>query len=146
MGQKKGTLLIIDDEELIVDRVSILLEDLADKILTASNGKEGLQVLDTNEVNCVLCDINMPVMNGIELIKQVRGKGNNVPFIFYTGHGSQSLMLEVVKYGAFDFLNKPALENLEEIVAKGLKAGTGNAEIEEDGDFVSEYKKLLEDI
>lgn len=146
MNTKKGNLLIVDDETVILSRVSILLEDIADEIFTANNGQEGLEILKNKEVHCILCDINMPIMNGIEMIKEVRKTNSEIPFIFYTGHGNQSLMMEVVKYGAFDFLNKPALDNLEEVVQKGLKAGIGDNTLNGDSDFESEYKKLLDSI
>ena len=55
-----------------------------------------------------ICDIKMPVLNGIETIKKVRLSGNEVPFIFYTGHGDETQLIEVVKYGVFDFINKPS--------------------------------------
>lgn len=142
---RKGNLLIVDDEDMILDRVEILLEDIADNIYTAVNGKIALEVLNTESIDCILCDINMPVMNGIELIKEVRAKNIETPFIFYTGHGSREHMMEVVKYGAFDFLNKPALDNLEDVVARGLAAGVG-ADAPADDDFVSEYQQLMEDL
>lgn len=144
--QRKGNLLIVDDEEMILERVQILLEDIADSIYVATNGKEALGVLEKESVDCILCDINMPVMNGIEFIKAVRAKNNNTPFIFYTGHGSREHMLEVIKYGAFDFLNKPALENLEDIVSRGLAAGVGAEIPKTEDDYVSEYHKLMEEL
>lgn len=144
--QRKGNLLIVDDEEMILERVEILLEDIADNIYTATNGKEALDVLANQSIDCILCDINMPVMNGIELIKQVRADNNETPFIFYTGHGSREHMLEVIKYGAFDFLNKPALDNLEDIVSRGLSVGVGASVVTNDDDYVSEYHKLLDEL
>lgn len=143
--EKKGTLLIVDDEPVLLDIMKFTLEGQADRVITAGNGLEALEVLKKEEVHCVVCDINMPVMNGVELIKKLRETNNNVTFIFYTGHGNHSLMLEAAKYGAFDFLNKPQLDGLEDAVARGLKQGFRlSSDIpEEEGDFMSEYQKLL---
>jgi DNA-binding NtrC family response regulator len=144
----KGNLLVVDDEKMIVEHVALLLEDNADNIFTAYNGIEALEVLDKEVVHCVICDINMPKMNGVELIKEIRKKNNQIPFIFYTAHGNEKLMLEAVKYGAFDFLNKPNLEGLEEVVIKGLKEGFSPQSKEDSATstFISEYKKMIQKI
>ena len=143
---KLGNLLIVDDEEMILERVEMLLEDVADEIYCAVNGKEALELILRKEIHCILCDINMPVMNGIELIKEVRSRDIDTPFIFYTGHGSREHMMEVVKYGAFDFLNKPALENIEDVVVRGLAAGTGKPKEHCADSVMSEYQGLLDDL
>jgi len=71
---------------------------------------------------------------------------NEVPFIFYTGFASRDLMLEVVKYGAFDFLEKPDTEHLKEVILKGIKAGTSQEDESNESDFISEFKKLMMDL
>ncbi|MBD66459.1 MAG: hypothetical protein CME62_14705 [Halobacteriovoraceae bacterium] len=119
----KGNLLLVDDEPLILKNLKFNLEDYAENIFTAENGLIALDVLAEQNIQCVVCDINMPKMNGVEVIKAIREKGNNVPFIFYTAHGNHELMMEVAQYGAFDFLNKPDLTGLEDSVIKGLKEG-----------------------
>lgn len=140
----KGNLLIIDDEPFILKTLKFSLSDYADNIFTANNGKEALELIAANEIHCVVCDINMPVMNGVEVITKLREEKNDVPFIFYTGHGNNELMMEAVKFGAFDFLNKPQLEGIEEVVVNGLRAGQKQGiGTESESDFMSEYKKLL---
>ena len=104
-------LLLIDDEIEILNSLKFNLKDHANEILLAENGVEALEILKKHEVHCLICDINMPKMNGLELIKEIRKDGNNVPFIIYTAYGSHNLMMEAVKYGVFDFLNKPELLN-----------------------------------
>lgn len=143
----KGNLLIVDDEPLLVQSLQYSLKKSADKIMVASNGAEALNIIITNEIHCVLCDINMPIMNGVEFIRKLRADKYDVPFIFYTGHGSHELMLEAVKYGAFEFLNKPLMEGLVEVVERGLKKGLGQEDDSvESKDFMTEYKKLLSQI
>lgn len=144
----KGNLLLVDDEPFIVKTLKFSLDDLADNIFTAGNGQEALSVITQNEIHCVVCDINMPVMHGVDLIKKLREMKNDVPFIFYTGHGNNELMLEAVKYGAFDFLNKPQLDGIEEVVTNGLAAGLKSLEGSTDktNEFVSEYQKLLKQL
>ncbi len=146
----KGNLLIVDDEPLILKNLKITLTDYADVIFMANNGLEALEVMAKEEVHCIICDINMPRMNGVEVIAKLRANGNDVPVIFYTGHGNRALMLEAAKLGAFDFLDKPNLDGLEEVVARGMKEGfvrlnKDSKSGEEDLDtFISEYSKLLD--
>lgn len=144
---KKGNLLLVDDEEHILQPLVYILGEYADELFTASNGQDALDLIEKNEIHCIVCDINMPVLNGVDVIKQVRDKNNEVPFIFYTAHGSEELMMEAAKYGAFDFLDKPNMDGLEEVVEKALKVGIneGQTEVSPD-DFMSEYQKLLENI
>lgn len=142
---EKGSLLIVDDEQDILDRLAMILEEHADHIYMANNGIEALKLIKDNNIHCIICDINMPKMNGVELIKQIRSEGNNTPFVFYTAHGNQDLMMEGVKYGAFDFLDKPNLDGLEDVIFRGLKEGferqKGTSKNTEA--FISDYQKLL---
>ncbi len=141
----KGNILIIDDEIDILQTLKELLHDHAKDIFLASGGKEALRILKEKSVQCVICDVKMPGMTGVEVIKEVRASVNEVPFIFFTGHGSQDLMMEVVKYGVFDFLNKPEFDGLEEVVARGLKEGFKPPEAPLDASiYVSEYRKMLD--
>lgn len=142
----KGNLLIIDDEPLLLKNLKINLEDYADTIFTASNGIEALEVFKRESVHCIICDINMPQMNGVEVIKRVREMGSHVPFIFYTGHRNPELMFEAVKYGAFDFLDKPHFEGLEEVIARGMKDGFSPSKQTSEDEMLSEYQKLLREV
>jgi DNA-binding NtrC family response regulator len=142
--REKGNLLIIDDEPLLLEKTSILLEDIADNVFTAVDGGKGLEILSKEEIHCVVCDINMPEMNGIQVIEKIREDGVDVPFIFYTGHGSRELMKAAVKFGAFDFIDKPNLDGLEEACARGLKIGLRENDLEVENDFISEYKELMD--
>lgn len=142
----KGNLLIVDDESLLLKRLKANLEEVADAIFTASDGVEALSLIGKQAIHCVVCDINMPKMNGLEVIKQLRAQNIEIPLIFYTGHGSGELMNEATKYGAFDFLNKPDLIGLEEVVSRGLKTGLGQQQVVEREDFEDDFKKLMDEI
>jgi DNA-binding NtrC family response regulator len=143
----KGNLLIVDDEPLLLKRLRMNLEEYADHVFTATNGIEALELLNKEEIHCVICDVNMPGMNGIEVIKKIRSDNNMVPFVFYTGHGNHEMMLEVAKYGAFDFFNKPNFEGLEKVIARGLSEGfTRASPAESTEDLMNEYQKLLNEL
>lgn len=142
----KGNLLLIDDESLLVDCLKTILSDLADETFTAADGKQGYDVIKSRDIHCIVCDINMPVMNGVDLIRKLREENNDVPFIFYTGHGNRDLMLEAAKYGAFDFLDKPLLTGLDECVKRALAVGTNSNVPRTEDEFMSEYSKLLQEL
>ena len=141
----KGNLLIVDDETVLLTNLQLILEDYADHIFLAKNGAEAEAILKKEDIHCVVCDINMPVMNGVELIKRANEMKFDCPFIFYSGHGNDELMLEVAKYGAFDFLDKPLLDGLEEVVKAGLQLGLNpKSPAKEKLLFISDYTRLLE--
>ena len=90
----------------------------------------------------------MPIMNGLEFIKALRDLKYETPIVFYTGHGNKELMMEAIKYGAFDFLDKPQLTGLEEVISRGMKEGLQrqNSKIESTEQLISYYQKLLKEI
>lgn len=116
----KKKILLIDDEEILIKRVSKLLSGPDIEIGTAFNGEEGLVQILSEKWDLIICDINMPKLNGIEVIKKAREKGCNYTFVFFTGHGNQELMLESLKYGAYAFVDKPQFSGLKEIVFQSL--------------------------
>lgn len=140
---KKGTLLLVDDEDMIRDTLSLYLEDCADIILSAPNAIAALEMLNQNEVHCVLCDIQMPKMSGIDLIKVLRENGSDIPFIFFTGHGNEKLMQQALEYGAFDFLDKPQFDGLAQVITNGLRKGLGLDQIDSDEKMISDFQKML---
>lgn len=139
----KGNLLLVDDEDLILENLRFLFEEYADEIYVAKNGKEALDIFKEKLVHCIVCDIKMPTMNGIELIKEIRKINTDVPFVFYTA-GDNELLMTVANYGAYDFLFKPLIEGLEDTVHKALQQGL-SLQFQEDSDYTSQFKKLLED-
>lgn len=140
----KGNLLIIDDEVLLTESIELLMEPHTDHTFVANNGESALKILKDQEIHCIVCDINMPGMSGVDVIKKARAQGHEQPFIFYTAYGNEQLMMEAVKYEAFDFLDKPNLDGLVEVVTRGLKKGlTGQDSPPEQDAFMSEFQTLL---
>lgn len=138
-------LLLIDDETLLLENLAILLKPFATKVFTADSPLKGLEILRNEEIHCVVCDISMPELTGVELIKIIREDGNEVPFIFYTAFGNHELMREAAKYGAFDFLSKPVFEDLEAVVSRGLSEGFKRVQKQDESSQESEYQAILND-
>ena len=143
---KKGNLLIIDDEELLTRSIKFLMSEFAEEIFTAANGAEGLEAFNKNQIHCVICDINMPVMNGVELLTIIRSQKSDVPFIFYTAYNHHELMIQAAKLGAFDFLKKPDFDCLQEVVSRGLAEGFKKPTSNDTDKLLSEYDKILKEM
>jgi DNA-binding NtrC family response regulator len=73
----------------------------------AVDGKEGYNLVKAKSYDCLLCDIKMPKMDGMELLERLQQEGNEVPIIMISGHGSTETAVEAVKKGAFDYISKP---------------------------------------
>ena len=102
-------ILLIEDEDPIRRVLSkILTEENENYILTeAEDGKSGLDKISKTNFDLVLCDIKMPKMDGIEVLKKVKEKYGSIPFIMLTGHGNIETAVKAMKYGAYDFIPKP---------------------------------------
>jgi len=104
------SILIIEDEEPIrrVLKKILLEENKSYKIFEADNGKKGLdEIENNNKIDIVLCDIKMPIIDGIEVLNRSKKNNPNLPFIMLTGHGNIDTAVEAMKIGAFDFISKP---------------------------------------
>ncbi|HEX4003550.1 MAG TPA: response regulator [Candidatus Acidoferrales bacterium] len=122
--------LIVDDSSVMRKIVERSLNQAGIKlseVLEAGNGAEALAVLQDNKVDIVLCDINMPVMDGLEFIKQLASVENakGVPVVMITTEGSESHVVQALSCGAKGYIRKPfTLEQIRERVLPIL-AGQG---------------------
>lgn len=105
-----GNVLIVDDSSTMRKIISRSLRQAGlsvDDIYEAGDGIEGLSVLGSNKVSLILSDINMPNMDGLEFIKQVRAGGNKVPIVMITTEGGEDILKEAMTNGASDSIKKP---------------------------------------
>ena len=104
MGKK---ILIVDDEERIVKSITGVLDDEGFDLTTAKSGEEALEIFQQEVPLLTLLDIWMPGMDGIEVLKRMKGIEPNCPVIMLSGHATISTAMAAVKLGAFDFIEKP---------------------------------------
>ncbi|WP_428243679.1 SpoIIE family protein phosphatase [Gynuella sp.] len=121
---RKGKLLIIDDESPVRDTVVGYLEDSQYEVIEASNGEDGLQLFRSAKPDLVLCDLKMPKIDGLVVLKTVLEESPNTPFIVVSGAGVMSDVVEALRLGASDYLVKPLsdLAVLEHSIEKNLSA------------------------
>ena len=102
-------ILIIEDDESIRRVIKKILEgeNKNYKIIEAIDGKDGLIKINENQLNLILCDIKMPRLDGIDVLKYVKKNNLFIPFILLTGHGNVETAVNAMKIGAFDFIEKP---------------------------------------
>jgi signal transduction histidine kinase/CheY-like chemotaxis protein len=108
----KTHILIAEDNEINITLLCILLEGLNCTYDTAVNGLEALNLLYTNSYQLALVDLNMPVLNGYELIKAVRKKNISIPIIAISAYAEQNKINEALNLGFNDYLTKPVDEKL----------------------------------
>ena len=111
MQKTSATLLIIDDDEVVRASLAAYLEDSGFSVLQASNGMQGLQTFEQKKPDLVICDLRMPQVGGLELIRQVTSLAPETPVIVVSGAGVMSDAVEALRLGAADYLIKP-LEDL----------------------------------
>jgi DNA-binding NtrC family response regulator len=99
--------LIIDDERSIRSTLKEILEFEKYKIDDAEDGLAGMEMLNKNTYDAVLCDIKMPKMDGIELLAKAQEKGLDTPIIMISGHGTIETAVDALKKGAYDYISKP---------------------------------------
>ena len=102
-----GSTYIIDDEEAVRESMLILLEALAMPVRCFESAEEFLAAANLLEPGCVLSDLRMPGMGGIELLQELRERKLNFPVIVMTGYGDVPLAVRALKAGAADFIEKP---------------------------------------
>ncbi|UTC68347.1 MULTISPECIES: sigma-54 dependent transcriptional regulator [unclassified Treponema] len=118
----KFTVLVIDDEKNIREGLAMALEDEGYGVITADNGKTGLDIALKEEVDLVITDLRMPELSGEDVLREVISKTPGVPVIVLTGHGTVETAVEAMRMGAYDFLTKPLdLERLFLLVKRALQ-------------------------
>ncbi|GAB4302484.1 MAG: response regulator [Desulfuromonadia bacterium] len=107
-----ANVLIVDDSSTMRKIISRSLRQAGlpiDEILEAGDGVEGLHVISTcgKPIHLVLSDINMPNMDGLEFVKQVRGGGHSMPIVMITTEGGEDVLAQAIANGANDSIKKP---------------------------------------
>lgn len=100
-------ILIIDDEKAIRNTLREILEYEGYLIEEASNGEEGIQKIESDDFDMVLCDVKMPKMDGMTVLSKVKEIDEDLPIVMISGHGNVEMAVEATKKGAYDFIVKP---------------------------------------
>ncbi len=110
MTNSQQTVFIVDDDEAVRDALSMLLDTIGQAYELYSSAPEFLESYDEGKGGCLVLDIRMPRMSGLELQAKLNEKKAMLPIIFITGHGDIAMAVEAMRRGALDFIRKPFRE------------------------------------
>ena len=115
---------VLDDDPYVRAAVNNLLESRGYIVHTFASAEEFLRSTDSNDASCVIADVQMPLMTGIDLLTQLRARGSATPFIFITAFPDESVRMRALNAGATCFLGTPfAASDLMQCLDRALAAG-----------------------
>ena len=119
MNKAKPTVFIVDDEKAIIDSLTLLMKSVSLPVKSFNHAQEFIDAYSPDEPGCLLLDIRLPHITGLELQDYLNQQKYALPIIFMTGHGDIPMAVDAIKKGALDFIQKPfqAEELLKKIEA-----------------------------
>jgi two-component system, LuxR family, response regulator FixJ len=141
---KGPTVFIVDDDDSMRRAIALLLKTVGYNALEFSKPSEFLTKFDAKVHGCLVLDIRMPEMSGLEIQQQLNLSGAMLPVIFITGHGDIPMAVQAMKDGAFDFLTKPFRDQeLLDRINSALKQDAENrAAVEQHADLRARAESL----
>jgi len=127
MSDVEPTVFIVDDDPAVLKSLSRLLRATRFTVVTFGSPQEFLEQHNPHIPGCLVLDVAMPGLNGLELQEALRVKGSAIPIIFLTGHGDIPMSVQAMKGGALDFLTKPVRD---EDLLKAVEAALEKDRIE----------------
>jgi two-component system, LuxR family, response regulator FixJ len=133
MKEQKPTVYIVDDDDAVRGALRLLLKSVGLAAVALPSAKEFLATYDPLQPGCLVLDVRMPGMSGLELQEQLNLRGAIIPVIFITGHGDVPMAVDAMQQGAFDFLQKPFRDQdlIDRIQRALAKDETGRLELRE---------------
>lgn len=127
MKESVPTAIVIDDDDAVRSSLKLLLRSVKLPVTVYASAQEFLPKYSVDQPGCLIVDVRMPGMSGLELQQQLNLRGAMIPVIFITGHGDISMAVEAMRHGAFDFLPKPFRDqDLLDRVQRALEKDAAN--------------------
>ena len=124
-GTNGRTIYVVDDDEAMRDSLRWLLESAGYGVASYASAERFLAAYRPGRSTCLVLDVRMPGLTGLELQQELNRRGTPLPIIFVTGHGDVPMAVDALKNGAFHFLEKPFKgERLLELVEQAASSGT----------------------
>ncbi len=122
MANQEATVFIVDDDNAVRESLADLIDSVGIKVQTFANANDFLASYSTDCIGCLVLDIRMPGMSGLELQQELIRREALLPIIFITGHGDIPMAVQAIKGGALDFIQKPFRDqDLLDRINKALK-------------------------
>lgn len=107
MHETDAIVFVVDDDAAMRRSLEFLLDSAGRRVAAFESGRAFLDAYDGHLPGCILLDVRMPLMSGVELQHSLKDRGIRLPIIFLTGHGDVAIAVQAMKNGACDFLEKP---------------------------------------
>jgi two-component system response regulator FixJ len=144
MKNKTPLVMIVDDDPGVRNAMRLLLRSVKLECALYASAQEFLTAFDPTQPGCLVLDIRMPGMSGMELQQQLNMMGAVIPVIFMTGHGDIPMAVEAMQHGAFDFLQKPFRD--QDLLDRIQKALARDAELRKSLGEHSRIREHLEEL
>lgn len=142
--QEEQIVYVVDDDEGIREGLSLLLETTGQKTKLYSSALDFLDDYHNKTRGCLILDIRMPSMTGLDLQTRLNALGATLPIIFITGHGDIPMAVEAMRQGALDFIRKPFREqDLLDRINQALSIDAGRSKHESDRSIILSKLALL---
>lgn len=112
MSDSAHTVYVVDDDAGMLESTQWLLESVGLQVQPYTDGRQFLNAVDPDHTGCVVLDIRMPGLGGLNVQEELQKRGSQLPIIFLSGHADVPIVVRAFKSGAFDFIEKPFNEQL----------------------------------
>ncbi len=144
MKEKSATVFVVDDDDAVRTSLRLLLKSVGLPVETFGSAQEFLDGFDADRSGCLVLDIRMPGMSGLELQQRLNEIHSIVPIVFITGHGDVPMAVEAMQHGAVDFIQKPFRDqDLIDRINQALEKDRENRSGLRDRDKIRERMKHL---
>jgi FixJ family two-component response regulator len=144
MNLMEATVYVVDDDPSVRAGLSRLLQSMGLTVKTFASAREFLEQAVSEEPGCLIVDLRMPAMNGLELQEQLMTRNLNLPVIFLTGYGTVPASVRAMKRGAVDFLEKPVDDQvLLDAIYQALEKDRENRHNRAEVKFIQDRLKSL---
>lgn len=142
---KKFQLLYVEDDEVSRELMQALLEEYFDEIVVAKNGIEGLEKFESNEIDIVLTDINMPKMNGFEMVECIREKNRNIPILILSAYSDTEHLVQAIELSINGYILKPIdIEQMEREIHRIVQNLSLKEEVYERTHLLNQYQEIVD--
>jgi two-component system response regulator FixJ len=141
---RNTSVYVVDDDDAVRSSLRLLLKSVGIPAVSFGSARDFLAAYDPDVPGCLVLDVRMPGMSGLELQEELNRIGAIIPVIFITGHGDIPMAVEAMQHGAFDFLQKPFRDqDLIDRVQRALVADSTNRKALDEGHQIAERYESL---
>jgi len=139
---KSLNILYVEDEPTTAKKFSSILKKIFNEVFYAPNGKEALDIFYSNNINIIISDINMPILNGLELAKEIRKTDINIPIVLISARNESDTLLQAIDLNIDSYILKPI--TLDGFIEK-INSISEKIEAKENQKILDQYKQVIDD-